>query len=254
MITRNTTIALTFLIFSFYARTQYLVPIWLPSSGVQILCHTADSLDSTIYLNLHENEQTSIKAVKNFSENYPLNFFYLNHDQTRRAHFIVEGDSCSFDPNRIYTKKGIRKTLKDGGKNNRQARQITKIVSDSVLEITSHYNTIVSLHNNTPDNYSIYSYMPDSSESQNTAKLYINPEMDPDDFIYTTDESIYEFLVEQQINVILQDNRKYVNDGSLSVYCGKNDISYLNIETEHGHLDMQLILLFIIHNHLNSKQ
>ena len=45
------------------------------------------------------------------------------------------------------------------------------------------------------------------------------------------------------MNVILQDNKGYVNDGSLSVYCGKNEIPYINIETQKGHFDAQMRLM-----------
>jgi hypothetical protein len=67
--------------------------------------------------------------------------------------------------------------------------------------------------------------------------------MDADDFIYTTNLSFYKKLKAKEVNVILQDNKKYVNDGSLSVYCGVNDIPYINIEAQKGHFDEQLRLI-----------
>ena len=53
-------------------------------------------------------------------------------------------------------------------------------------------------------------------------------------------------LKEAEINVILQDNEKYVNDGSLSVHCGVNGIRYINIEAQRGHFDEQLRLIKIV--------
>ena len=99
------------------------------------------------------------------------------------------------------------------------------------------------MHNNTDVNYTIKSYLPGGDEAQNTAQIHINPDMDVDDFVYTTDLGFFEKLRARNINVILQDNEKYVNDGSLSVYCGKKGIPYINIEAQKGHFDEQLFLI-----------
>src|SRR5690606_32862496 len=100
--------------------------------------------------------------------------------------------------------------------------------------------------NNTDINYSIKSYLPDGDEAKNTKDIYINDEMDPDDFIYTTDQVFFEKLKSKKINVILQDNKNFVNDGSLSVYCGINEILYINIEAQLGHFKEQLRLIEIV--------
>ena len=50
------------------------------------------------------------------------------------------------------------------------------------------------MHNNTDVNYSIKSYLPEGDEAQNTKEVYINDQMDPDDFIYTTEKSFYDKL------------------------------------------------------------
>ncbi len=96
---------------------------------------------------------------------------------------------------------------------------------------------------NTDLNYSIKSYLPEGDEAENTAEVYVTDRMDPDDFIYTTDKAFYDQIKAKDINVILQDNKRFVNDGSLSVYCGLNGIRYLNIEAQKGHFDEQLQLI-----------
>ena len=72
--------------------------------------------------------------------------------------------------------------------------------------------------------------------------------MDPDDFIYTTDSFIFEQMKAHEINVILQDNSDPVDDGSLSVYCGKKGLKYVNIETQHGHFEEQIALIELIYS------
>ena len=105
---------------------------------------------------------------------------------------------------------------------------------------------VVAMHNNTDVNYSIKSYLPGGDESENTKDVYINDSWDPDDFVYTTVEEYFNELKARGVNVILQDNEACVNDGSLSVYCGQNDIPYLNIEAQKGHLEEQIQLIGIV--------
>jgi D-alanyl-D-alanine dipeptidase len=48
------------------------------------------------------------------------------------------------------------------------------------------------------------------------------------------------------MNVVLQDNRQVTDDGSLSVYCGKWGIPYVNVEAQHEHLEQQLQMLKVL--------
>jgi hypothetical protein len=105
---------------------------------------------------------------------------------------------------------------------------------------------LIALHNNTDSNYSILSYADDGSEAQNTGELFVNSKEDPDDFIYTTDKELFAFLKSKNVNVILQSEEAFVDDGSLSVYCAINGVRYANIETEHGHLSKQTELLNLL--------
>jgi hypothetical protein len=41
------------------------------------------------------------------------------------------------------------------------------------------------------------------------------------------------------------------SDGSLSVYCGRNQIVYVNVETEHGHEEEQYRLTKVVLNLLS---
>ena len=134
-------------------------------------------------------------------------------------------------------------TLKDGGNYLKRARKAVKKFAQEICKRIDGFSVVIALHNNSDVNYTIKSYLPSGEEAQNTKAIHINPSAIADDFIYTTENDFFEQFKARDINVILQDNKKYVNDGSLSVYCGKRGIPYVNIETEIGHFEAQMTLL-----------
>jgi hypothetical protein len=215
---------------------------------VGVVGHRKKRDPQVVYINVHEDEQTSIDVLIEYSKHSSINYWYLKHGNTRRINFTIDHLDYDIDPNRIYTDKGVVRTLKDGLNFSEKAvRKVRKFGKKLMSRVAPRKRKmVVTLHNNTPDNYSILSYKEGGDEWLNTADLYINPDMDPDDFIYTTDRWMFDQLKEKNINVILQDNSEPVDDGSMSVYCGFEGIPYINIEAEHGHFDTQLELLEVI--------
>jgi hypothetical protein len=229
--------------------------IQIGETTIEFVIQKVELSTSIIFLNLHEDETTSIEALQAFSEMEPLPYFYLNHEQTRRIRFIIKEKTFDIDPNRIFTRRGRRLTLKDGdGGHSWKASRHTKKLAKAILDKIPTDKTVVAVHNNTDLAYSIKSYEPGGDEYQNTKEVYVNSEMDPDDFIYTTEKKFYDAFKSRGINVILQDNQKYVNDGSLSVYCGKRGIPYINIETQKGHFDAQMHLIQVTLEVVNAEK
>jgi hypothetical protein len=203
-----------------------------------------------LFLNIHQDEQTSIDAIQAFAKDIPLNFAYFNHKQTRRIEYQIGKNTFTVDPNRIYTKEGREKTIESERKVTLRSKLVAKKLANEIIQLISNYKTIVTLHNNSDVNYSIKSYLPGGDEAENTAEVFINPKMDADDFIYTTEKRFFDYLKNANYNVILQDNTHFVNDGSLSVYCGIKGISYINIEAQLGHYNEQLELIKVIYEML----
>ncbi len=230
--------------------------IQLGDSIVTIVAELKALQSQIIFMNIHEDEQTSIEAIKIFGKTTPLNFVYLQHLQTRRVYFNIGRRKYSVDPNRIYTELGRKNTLKTwnwfGFKAKKSAVEETEKLANAILAYVSIEQVIVTMHNNTDVNYSIKSYLPGESESENTAEVNVNENWDADDFIYTTEKKYYDYLKAKGLNVILQNNSDFVNDGSLSVYCGIKEIPYLNIEAQKGHLKEQIELTKIVYDMLVS--
>lgn len=205
---------------------------------------------SILFLNIHEDESTSIEAIHHFAKTTQLNFAYLQHNKTRRIYFSAKQTTFSIDPNRIYTKKGRKASLQPIKLLSFKAQKIAKKLAKEIINLVNQYSIIVTMHNNTDVNYSIKSYLPGEDESQNTADVFVSKNWDADDFVYTTSKVYFDYLKQADVNVILQDNTNFVNDGSLSVYCGKKEIPYLNIEAQKGHLKEQIRLVEIVYGML----
>ncbi len=233
--------------FSGFAQTSCFFE--MGDSSISIVRENENSESNILFINVHENEATSVNALRFFDLGICYEFVWLQHNATRRIYFNHKEEVFSVDPNRIFSHEGIIETLtydKVPGcfsTPNRKAERMAKSLAHEILKYVHDAEWIISLHNNTPDNYSIKSYLPGGDEAQNTKEVFINEERDPDDFIYTTDQHLFDELKKKKINVILQDNVNCINDGSLSVYCGLKGIPYANVEAEDGHIEEQMRLI-----------
>lgn len=209
--------------------------------------------DPVLFVNLHEDENTSVEALYRTYLKKPISFMHLVHTGERRIWFEHHDTAHSIDPNRIFTPLGREKTLRDSLNYSQSGMFYSSLLADTLLNFMAGKEWVIAVHNNTNENYSIRSYLEGGDEAANASKVYYNPSADEDDFVYTTDEALYEFLEAKGVNVILQDNSDNIDDGSLSIYCGARGIRYANVETEHGHLSKQLQLLDLIIAFLSGR-
>jgi D-alanyl-D-alanine dipeptidase len=108
---------------------------------------------------------------------------------------------------------------------------------------------IIALHNNTEAEYSVSSYAAGGPLEKEAAAVAIatnaddKSPRDPDDFFFVTDRRLFDALAARNWNVVLQDNERATDDGSLSVLCGMKGIPYINVEAQHEHRDVQESML-----------
>ncbi|MES2774696.1 MAG: hypothetical protein V4722_10955 [Bacteroidota bacterium] len=217
---------------------------------------------SIVFINVHENENTSVKAAKEIlaaAKRYCLVQLKFRH--IRFISFTHKGKHFTVDPNRIFTSKGAAASLKKNSGGCSEAifagalKAVNRLGGNYTDSFITHKNLVVALHNNTDgEPLSIISYK-SGSEAQNAKDVHMNLQQDPDDFFFTTEKSIFNFLKQKGFNVALQDNENVLDDGSLSVYAGKNNIPYINIEAQENHVAEQkkmieAVLEFIAIKHL----
>ena len=197
------------------------------------------------YCSLHENERTSVSAARRAIDGCGGRLVELRAQGQRLVSFRLDGVQYRFDPNRIFTRVGIEKTLKRYGHYSDQAREAVVAFSTRWLEVADLRGGagVVALHNNAPGGYSLKSYARTGAYRDEAAAIYDNPGLDPDDFFLVTEERFFLQLKERRWNVVLQAGHGAADDGSLSLYCGRAGIPYVNVEAAYSHLDRQVEML-----------
>lgn len=198
-----------------------------------------------ILLNVHENEQTAINTMIRKGIEDSLPFLFLHQREQRRIFFNVNDTIHSIDPNRMFTAQGIRNTMMDSMFYTMAGERQAKRLTSAVLRRVENRSWIVTMHNNTEDNYSILSYVEGGDEEMNAEEVVLRKKEDPDDFILTTNELLFNQLKTAGVNIVLQAQNP-MDDGSLSVYCEQNNLPYVNVEAQHGHFEKQLQLLDLV--------
>jgi hypothetical protein len=197
-----------------------------------------------IYINVHDSEPTSVEAAKRILETTGGIMIKIENNHQRNIQFKLKNITYSFDPNRIFDRKGIVQTLKNTGCISADAiDEIEKFGQRLLQLIPDNFSCIVALHNNTDGAFSIKSYLPAGDRTKDAKAVYANRDQDIDDISLTTDSLLYQKMADGGYNSIWQDNKKAKRDGSLSIYCGENNLRYINIETQHGNLELHIAML-----------
>jgi hypothetical protein len=207
----------------------------LADNTISIKVQQYGERNDIVFINLHDDEVTSVDAAKRILQEHGGMLIEIENKAQRNIRFRLGEYFYKVDPNRIFAKDGIKKSLEQLGRTSTRAiDEVEKFGQRIVQLIPVEAECVVALHNNTPGLFSALEYTPGNKRSVDTKKVYINYTQDADDFFLTTDNLLYEKLADKGFNTILQDNKNCTEDGSLSVYCGKKNIRYVNCETEHG--------------------
>jgi hypothetical protein len=210
--------------------------------------HRADE-PGLAYLNLHDDENTSVLAALALARIDGGVVYELQHDGSRNLTFQLNDSSYTVDPNRIFTDRGIDITLARHGSTSTQARDAVRSFADSLLSLVGFREmaVVVTIHNNSEEGYSALSYHENGDLSSDARAVHLIPDEDPDDFFFVTTEALYDTLRARDANVVLQDNIFAQDDGSLSILAGRDGIPYVNVEAQHDHVDAQREMLALLH-------
>jgi hypothetical protein len=207
------------------------------------------------WVHVHENETTAVTTANQIIDSLGKGCFVTwQHSGNRYVTYTLNGQEYKFDPNRIYTPKGLEATLKANGAFSSEGYDAAqKLASLFISKYVDGNKLIVALHNNS-DNGGLHikSYLPGGEYGNDASQVYVNETEDIDDFFYTTDQRIFDYLKNKGFNILLQNNATVTDDGSLSVYCGYKGMVYLNIEAQLGHFEEQKRMMLAVHQMIDD--
>lgn len=207
------------------------------------------------YINLHSDEETSVEAARKILEKGDGKLIRILNNRKRNISFRLNNEVYAVDPNRIFSRIGIERTLKATKNSSPGAvNEVEKFANALLALISKDAKCVIALHNNTEGGLAISSYMKGNIYANDAIDTHENPQHDPDDFLLTTDRGLFEKLKSKKFNTVLQDNENVQQDGSLSVYFGDKNRCYVNIETEHGRVDVYQAMLLATLESLNSTR
>lgn len=208
--------------------------IYLGEEKVWIDIYERVGADITL-LNLHDNENTAVEAGLVFIEKYGGRLIELRHGRGREVVVRVDGILQRFDPNRMFSDVGLRKSLEYFQNNNDEVFSIAAAFRDSVLNLFAIHeeSVVIAIHNNTPGKLSINDFRAGEWYGEDTRKVFINPHQDPDNFYVVAQHSLYGALAERGYNVALRAQNS-PDRGMLMDYCVHLGALNITVETEHG--------------------
>lgn len=189
------------------------------------------------YLLIHGDEETA-RAVLTAHMRTAKGTAWLVENRTRNV--VFRGGEL--DPNRMFSRDGAEANLRKLDPDWTDAQLLYGLlvldrhrqqVLDAVLPARG--DILIAVHNNTQ--YSV------NDELDNSNRVALNDRENPHDFALATAVSDFNLLAMGSYNVVLQNQPKGPEDGSLSRYAARHGFRYVNIEVAMGNAAKQRAML-----------
>jgi len=186
------------------------------------------------YLHIHGNEETA-REVLNAHMNAHAGIAYLVDNQDR----YVQIHGAKIDPNRLFSRVGAQKSLHDqnAGLAPDRMEAVLRYLDEHREDLVRHLepregDLLFALHNNRE--YSVTEEIPQSDQTS------IRQPNRPREFFLCTDPRDFALLRQSPYNVVLQNKKPTVDDGSLSRLAAKRGFRYVNLECAIGAKEAQV--------------
>lgn len=189
------------------------------------------------YVHVHQNETTALKAARAVIRQEGGSLITLVHSGGRNIVFHLNNQRYEFDPNRIYTDKGIKKTLAQFSRYTPEAHQEVKKLATTITALLPE-SKVIAVHNNS--SYSLKDYLPGHELAADAKALHMSPDNYYRNFYLVTKVKDYTRLKMEGFNGVLQ-RKSATDDGSLSIFLAKSE--YINVEAGYDQLFEQIRML-----------
>jgi hypothetical protein len=189
------------------------------------------------FVHLHQNETTALKAARMVIKQQGGSVLTIKHSGQRNVVFHLHKKRYEFDPNRIFTSKGIKKTLEEYSEYTPEAYGQVKKLADEI-KLLLPPGKIIAVHNN--ETYSFKDYWPGHNLEKEARLIYRNNHLYYRNFYLVTQKQDFVRLKNYRFNSVWQ-TLDATDDGSLSVFLGKSP--YINVEAGYDQLSAQIEML-----------
>lgn len=233
-------VSLLGLVQSVSAQTSKATRIVLKLADSSIIIRVYGHEHTVLYVHLHENEIAARQVAEAAVDTHGGRLISLHQHGKRNAQFILKGKRYRFDPNRIFTPRGRKLTLRmlNHGVPPRSTMVVLEQLAAKIIALLQsedgEYDAIVAMHNNTPGGFSIKSYEAGGTHAVQAEAVHVNASRNPDEFYVVTSRTLFNELRLRNANVVLQSAAATADDGSLSVYAIRHGLHYINVEARHG--------------------
>jgi hypothetical protein len=245
--------------------TKQTLILPLGETRIKINVYEKDGSDATFFAP-HHSEQTALRLAKEAvgqrgGRLVEIESFDERGNPARRLAFVWAGKSFTLDPNRIFTANG-RRCAGFAGKIDAAVKdfadELLKIIGQSDKDRLPNDRKFVAVHNNHDFDDKPASgqasdltatafvksvqFRPDwrgAFEAQAAGVYLANDEADADNFIFLSTPRFVGYFAGNNFNVVVQKpysqlftDRCDVDDGSLSVYAGQQNIEYICLEAD----------------------
>ena len=246
--------------------TKQTLILPLGETPIKINVYEKDGSDATFFAP-HRSEQTALRLAKEEIAQrggrlVEIESFDERGNPARRLAFVSAGKSYTLDPNRIFTPNG-RRCAGFTGKTDAAVKnfvdELLKIILQSDKDrLPNHRKLVVAVHNNHDfDDKPASGQASDLTatafvksvqfrpawrgafEAQAAGVYLANDEADADNFIFLSTPRFVGYFAGNNFNVVIQKPYSQlftdhcgVDDGSLSVYAGQQNIEYVCPEAD----------------------
>ena len=211
------------------------IPVRLGNKTVKIV--KEDYGPGKIFVHLHANETTALKAARQVARLHGGQVITLQHEKTRDIAFDYQQRHYEFDPNRIFTRQGIIKTLQKHHCYHPEAVPVLENFSQELLKIIPK-GKVVAVHNN--NDYSLLDYLPKHSLFHEAVNLHYRRAVYYRNFYLVTRWNDFVRYRQLGFNVVRQSPHAK-DDGSLSIALKQSQ--YINVEAGYDQLRPQIQML-----------
>ncbi len=190
------------------------------------------------FIHVHQNETTALQAARSVIKSQGGSIITLVHPGGgRNIEFNLHHKKYEFDPNRIFTDQGIRKTLAQYSQSTPEGQRAVKRLAQKIKALLPR-GKVIAVHNN--ETYSLHDYLPGHTLADDAKALHVDKHQYFRNFFLVTQRTDYVRLKNKHYNSIWQ-ALGAADDGSLSIFLANGE--YINVEAGYDQLQAQIKML-----------